>query len=75
MTYLLNLIYTFIKFKSENKTRFIFQPRKLPTKIRILSCAHISFKVSAPLIKRLTPTQRANGESQGDTPRSVEPLY
>jgi hypothetical protein len=47
------------KFKLHSKARFTFQTIA-PTKIRILSCAHISFKISMSLIQ----TTRTHPENE-----------
>jgi hypothetical protein len=44
------LIYTLVKFKLQNKVTF-----KIYTKIYILPCAHISFKINMSLIQTLVP--------------------
>jgi hypothetical protein len=42
------LLLAIMKFKSLNKASFIFETTKVPTKIYILSCTLISFKINAP---------------------------
>jgi hypothetical protein len=62
-----SLIYTLVKFKLQNK------PSKVPTKIYILSWAHICFKINITLIQTSHPPPREQEASPpGGTPLSLE---
>jgi hypothetical protein len=47
-----------MKFKFSNKTRFTCQQSRVPTKIHILSCAHIWFKINMSVIQTVVDHQR-----------------
>jgi hypothetical protein len=48
MTYFSRLVDTLVKFKLWNKVSFIFKTGKVPTKINLLPCANIYFKIYIP---------------------------
>jgi hypothetical protein len=62
---------TFVKFKLENKESFTFQPSKVPTKIYILSCIHISFKTNGPH----ADNSRLPEDQQPPSPRERAPQF